>query len=295
MPRYWRWVFVALALACMLWLLLAQWNEIRHLEWELHPGLMLLASLALVALFFLDALGWHLILRALGADTDARSSIRTWLLSSLGRYLPGAVWGYVGRIAMSTEQGIPAATTVLALYLETLLLCGAAISAGLPAVALAMDFPLGGGTVVLLAVLLALLMHPRLLGLMRYLPGAIGRAFAAAALPSARRMFAVYLYYVLFWAAFGGAFLAFVAALQPIPEGAALPIAASMGLSFAAGLVAVFAPGGIGVRESALYLLLLPYMPAPACLLVAIGSRIWIMAGEAISVALVMAFFRTRR
>ena len=120
MRSLWKWAYVAVSLAFMLWLLIAQWNDIRHVDWEIRSALMAAVMVALVMLFFLSALGWHLILRSLGVDTDARTSIRTWLLSSLGRYLPGGVWGYVSRITMGVEQGIPAATVGLALYFKTL-------------------------------------------------------------------------------------------------------------------------------------------------------------------------------
>ena len=294
MRSLWKWAYVAVSLAFMLWLLIAQWNDIRHVDWEIRSALMAAVMVALVMLFFLSALGWHLILRSLRVDTDARTSIRTWLLSSLGRYLPGGVWGYVSRITMGVEQGIPAATVGLALYLETLVLCAGAITAGIPAVVLAAGLPIEWHSVALLIVLLTAMMHPRALALLRFLPGKIGRAFAATTLPSTGQLVLVYFYYVVFWVAYGVVFVGFVAALQQLPPGSALPIGASMGLSFAVGLVAIFAPGGIGVRESVLYLLLVPYLSPAASLLIAVSSRMWIVTGEAIAVGLTLLFLAPR-
>jgi len=294
MRRIWRLVFVATSLGFMLWVLVWQWRQIRGLHWDARPSLLLLAVVLLVAMFFLDALGWHLVLRALGARANALANIRTWMLSSLGRYMPGAVWGFVGRIAMSTEQGIPATTAVLALYLETLAMCAGAFTVGLPAAILAADFPLQPRMAVLAVALVLLLLQPRTLALLRYIPGKIGHVFANAKLPSAMRVFALYLYYTGFWAAFGFVFVVFIASLQTVPLQAVLPLGGSMGLSFALGFVAVFAPGGLGVRESALYFLMLPYLPPSACLLIAIGSRLWIMAGEAISLLLALCLWHFR-
>lgn len=290
----WRWVFIALGIACMTMLVAVHWQQIRQLEWDLRPELMLLAMIGLVLLFFVDALGWHLILRSLGVRIGPRANIRIWLLSSLGRYIPGAIWAYVGRVAMCAEQGIPPRVTVLGLYLETVMLCAGALTAGLPALVLATDLAFEPVLAVLGAGLLLLMVHPRVAGLLRHLPGKIGRAFAATELPRAARMYGLYFYYVGMWVAFGMVFVVFVAALQTIPAGAVLPIGASMGLSFALGFIAVFAPGGIGVRESALYLLLIPYLPAPACAVIAIGSRLWIMVGEVLSVALTLTLFAPR-
>lgn len=287
-------LFVVVSLAFMAWMLFAQWQEVSQLEWSLHPTMMFAAIAALVVLFFASAFGWHLILMAFGVHVDVRSNVRTWLLSSLGRYFPGGIWGYASRIAMGVNQGLSAATVGLALYLETLLLCAGAITAGLPALVLAVDVPIQLRSIVLIVLLLGILVHPRTLSLFRYVPGRIGRAFAITKMPCAAAIFSLYFYYVLYWVVFGFVFVIFVEALHPVPPGSALLIGASMALGFAAGLLAVFSPGGIGVREAVLYFLLLPVLPAPTSLLISVGSRLWIMTGEAVSVALALFLLRTR-
>jgi len=288
----WKSVFFLVALAFMAALLFDQGGRIRELHLSVRPGPLAVATLLLVGLFFLDALGWHLILRSLGARPSPRASIRIWLLSSLARYVPGGVWGYVSRAAFCREQGIALPTSALSLYLETLMLCAGALAAGFPAIVSAVGFPLDLRSALLLWILLGLLMHPAILALLRYLPGKVGLAFAEAKLPKVPQILALYVYYAAFWSAFGLVFLIFVRAIVPTPPSAWLPVAASMGMSFAIGFVVIFAPGGIGVREPALYLLLRPYLPEPACLLIAISSRFWIMLGEALSLALAVTLLR---
>jgi uncharacterized membrane protein YbhN (UPF0104 family) len=285
---------VLVSLACMVWLLLDQWSKIRNLDLVVRPGLMTLALFSLVILFFLDAYGWHLIMRSLGQAPEATTSMRIWMVSSLTRYLPGGVWGYFSRATMCTQHGIPLVITSLGLYLETMLLMASALAAGFPALLSATGFPIDQRTAAVLWLALALLMHPKVLAWTRHLPGKPGRLLAAAPIPNQIHMLGLYLYYLVFWAAFGGVFLCFVLAIHPLGSASWLPVGATICMSFLIGFIAVFFPGGIGVRESAMYLLLLPYMPPAACLLISIASRIWLMVGEGIAVGLTVALIRRR-
>ena len=76
-------------------------------------------------------------------------------------------------------------------------------------------------------------------------------------------------------------------------------VASALVLAWIVGFLAVFAPGGLGVRESVLVLLLEQVMPVgPAVVLTALG-RLWWMAGEVgllvISTAAVTLSRRSRR
>lgn len=276
----------------MIGVLLEQWDRIRSLDLHVRPGLMALALTALIALFFLDAYGWHLIIRALGIKSQAAQSIRTWMVSSLARYLPGGVWGYLSRAALCSEQGIPLASSSLGLYLETLLVITSSLAVGFPALLYVSGLAINPLAALAIWLCLSLLIHPRIIALSRYLPGRPGRLLKSVTLPSVRRIFLLYLYYLGFWVIFGLVFVCFVLSICPLPILAWVPVGASLSLSFLLGFIAVFSPSGIGVRESALYLLLLPYMPHAASLLISVTSRFWMMLGEGVSVALAVTLCR---
>ena len=289
-----KWAVLLTALGFMVGLLYDQWNRIRALDLEVRPGMMAAASLALIVLFFLDAFGWHLILRALGHEPEASQSIRVWMVSSLTRYLPGGVWGYLSRAALCAEQGIPLTSSGLGLYLETLLLMSSSFAVGFPAILFATGLPLSPLTAAAIWIGVSLLMHPRVIALTRRLPGRSGKLLDSVALPSARVMLCLYFYYLVFWILFGAIFVCFVLALYPLPPQAWLAVGASLSMSFLVGFIAVIVPSGIGVRESVLYALLLPFIPHAASLLVSVTSRFWVMVGEGISVALAVTLLRAR-
>lgn len=283
------------SLGFMTWLLYDQWSRIRALQLHVDPAMMAIAFAGLIVLFFLDAYGWHLIICALGHQPKAPQSIRIWMVSSLARYLPGGVWGYLSRAALCSEQGIPLASSSLGLYLETLLLMASSLAVGFPALLFVSGLPINPLSATLFWIGLSLLLHPRIVALTRYLPGRPGRLFASVSLPSARRTFLLYVYYLVFWILFDAVFVCFVHAIYPLPMQAWIPVGAGFSMSFLVGFLVVFVPGGIGIREGILYILLLPFLPPAASLIVSVGSRIWVMLSEGISVALAVALFRAPR
>jgi uncharacterized membrane protein YbhN (UPF0104 family) len=268
--------FLAAALA-------QQWQAIEGFHWALKLDLLALSLIALVVIFFLDALGWHLVLVALGHRHDALRSIRVWMISSLARYIPGGIWSYTSRALLAKAEGVSLASASISLLLETLLLMSTSFVIGLCAVLPAgriPDIPAWSVGIFLAA---AVLLHPKALSLLRFFPGIIGQTISREPLPGFWVMIFLFTYYCLFWLAFGSVFVVFVSAFYSVPLLDWAPLGGSLAFGFFWGFIFLFVPGGIGIRESAIYLLLAPFLPAPVCTVIAIASRLWIMAGEVIS------------
>ena len=86
--------------------------------------------------------------------------------------------------------------------------------------------------------------------------------------------------YMFRWIVVGIGFFFLTKAVYPLAVSEAPYIVASFGLAWTIGFLVIFAPGGIGVREGILVLLLDQIMPTGAALLVAGLGRLWWMSGE---------------
>lgn len=279
-------IILVISILFMLVLLLNQWNEIQSLDIKVQSGFLLLSLVLLIPVFFLDAFGWYLILRAMGHKPPLLPCIRVWMVSSITRYLPGGIWAYASRASMSNDLGIDLRSSIISLYIETVLLIVSSFIAGLPAL-LSIAHLSGKSWIPIVAVpVLGLLLHPRVFSIFRFLPGKTGHKLSSLTLLAPERTFALYIYYISFWILFAGVFLCFTLAIYPTPMNNWLTIGSSIALGFLLGFIIIFFPGGIGIRESAIYVLLLPFIPAVACLVISIGSRIWIVLAEAASTLL---------
>ncbi|WP_457675764.1 hypothetical protein [Thiolapillus sp.] len=290
-----RYLVILLALGFMGAVTAELWPQLQAMDFRLQAAPTIISLVLLVILFMLDGYGWLRILATLNHHPPALDSIRIWLLSSVTRYLPGGIWSYVSRAEMTHKQGIDLPSISVALYLETMLLAATSLVAGLPALIIAGGYQPQWWHVLLFSIATMLSFHPASLRLLRRLPGKMGVSFARVSLPGFSQMAGLYIYYLLFWGLFGIAFVVFVDMLHPIPGHLWLATGSSIALSFFAGFVIIFVPGGIGVRESVIYLLLEPLISAPGALLISLGSRAWIMAGEALSLAIMEAVFQRRK
>lgn len=63
-------------------------------------------------------------------------------------------------------------------------------------------------------------------------------------------------------------------------------------LSWIAGYIAFFAPGGLGVMEGTLAVFLAPYMTLPAASLAAVGFRLFLLLSEAVFLGIAYIFLR---
>jgi uncharacterized membrane protein YbhN (UPF0104 family) len=78
------------------------------------------------------ALAWIALLRSFGVGAAPLSTSGAYLAAQVGKYLPGNVGHYVGRVVLGTRVGLPASTVALAMTVEFGLLIAIAALLGLP-------------------------------------------------------------------------------------------------------------------------------------------------------------------
>jgi uncharacterized membrane protein YbhN (UPF0104 family) len=247
---------------------------------------MLLAAMAfLLVAYAAQAWAWHLLLRAAGGASRPRADCARWAVSLLGKYVPGKVFHAVGRLALYRKPSrLPAAP---AYAVETLLTltaaaCVAAVTLPLHAErlpALAWTAACAGALVGLAASASNAL--DRLTGRLLARLFGPGRAPSIARASRALPLCAMALSYLLLGVGLHVLIRAWGMHLT-------VPLAVAIGaLSFAgiAGIVAVFVPAGLGVREGALVWLLAPYAGLPQAMFIALAARVWLTAGDAVAAA----------
>lgn len=229
-----------------------------------------------------------------------RSALRVFCISNLARYIPGAIWQFAGLAALAAQEGASPVAASVGVLLEQVVLLGTGFALVLsvaPRFLARWTHGLGVGAELLLA---GLLIAALVVGLPRVLPHA--RAWAErlfkrpAPLPALPR--GAFAWYVvrgaLSWIIYGIAFWVFARALMGAHAPGPWLAATAYVASYLVGLLAVVAPGGIVVREAALVLLLSPTIGAHPALVLAIASRVWLIALETLAALAVLATGRRR-
>ncbi|HXY70636.1 MAG TPA: lysylphosphatidylglycerol synthase domain-containing protein [Gemmatimonadales bacterium] len=283
MPKRWRVALQVLVAAVVLvlvgWRVARDWSSWRNLDVALAPRpawlLLSLASLAVVSALQIES--WRRILRGWAQSLRFLAGARIWFLANLGRYVPGKVWSVAGMVVLAEQEGVQrwaAAASAVAVQ---------AVGIGTAAVLVAAATPHAYSP---LRVAGAALLALGTVGLLAW-KGAlarVGRLFGAAtewrALPAGAVLAGSGLT-LLSWCVYGVAFWALGRGLGLPP---ALPLADAAGvfaLGYILGLLALFAPGGIGVREGFFYVLLTPYLGPGGAIALSVASRLELTATEA--------------
>jgi hypothetical protein len=261
------------------------WESFRAqpIQWHLSPAWIAASVLVVFAAYAVLIEAWRRVVLSMGERLRFGPAARIWFLASLGKYVPGKVWAIAGAAVLAQRAGVdPSVAVAAALVLQAL-----AIASGAAAVALtARDafqaagpgmLPLAGAVVLLSLVgIAALASQPVLDRLNRLLPSSIPplRAVPPAMLALA---FGANL---LAWAAYGFTLLCLARGLLP---GVILSIPQAIGVfacSYLVGFLALFAPGGLGPRESVFLLMLAGDIGLKPAIGLAVASRLLLTGTE---------------
>jgi hypothetical protein len=252
---------------------------------------MAVALAATIGYRVANAAAWGLILRAIDQRLPTLRATRIWLLSEACRWLPGGVWNLGSRAALASRAGVPVAAVGSSLGLELLvtiaswtLLALVGLSWFPEALELVRSRLEGGGPVVVIGVGLAAAatvlagLLPKVADRLR---GAVDRLrLAVLKRPRWLPMAGAFASYTFLGAINGLAFLLVIRAVAPRSDVPALAVIGVNAAAWLIGFFAVFAPGGLVVREGAAAALLVAWLPLETGLLAAAAWRLVQIASE---------------
>ncbi len=255
------------------------------------------ATVLLAAYYCLFVVGWQWILRALGVRVTYSVALQAEMASMLAKYIPGAIWTPLARVVWLRKAGTVAATPVV---VSSILL-----EAGLSAVSGVLVFAVGlllVGEVeapllplALFTVVVAALLHPRVF---RWIAVRVFRPFGGIELPPLRwsLLLGLLAYYAFSWIVGGAAFLFLIRSVggEAGPE-SVVYLGGTAAVGAIVAVLSVISPSGLGVREGAMYALVLAVASSGVALGAVVLNRIAITAVEALLLLLGALLWRRRR
>ena len=268
------------------------WSQVLEIRVNFQPGLLSLSVLLLISYFFLLALLWELITRRVGLKLPLRRTVYYWFLSQLGKYVPGKIVFVMSRAYFYKKEGFRISITASAFLLETI---AGVISLSLISLILIAPYLTRDMVYLVLVLLLVLFgLHPRMVELaVSGLNRLLGRQSVALNVRWRDWILINVLYGCNFFLLAGGAFFLFCKSIFNVNGEQALFLIGALGLSGALGMIAFFAPAGLGVREGSLFFLLSKIMPEAEAAVISISSRVWMMCSELILIAIVYGIFHS--
>jgi hypothetical protein len=279
-------IAVAVVVAVLVWRAVARnWTEFRslHVTLALRAGPLALSVLAVMLTYALQIESWRRILAGWAQHLSYGRAARIWLLVNLGRYVPGKVWSVAGLIVLAQRAGVEpwaagaSAFAIQAVGLGTAVAVVAAATPGAES-----PLRLAAAAVVAVATIgfLAWERGARWLAGLAARGGGAGRASEFKPLPLAAVAESAGLT-LASWGSYGLAFWLLARGLG-LPGSLSLATAAGVfALGYILGLLALFAPGGVGVRELVFIGLLTPALGSGGAVALSVGSRVLLTLCEA--------------
>ena len=269
-------------------------NELKIESISFNPFYLIISCILFIGYRTLRIIPWLIFYR----KTALRSApfLSAWTLfqlSELGKYVPGKVGQFVGIIVLCRFFRIKKAEAIVSMLLQLALQCASGLLVGAPILfhpstkrflhnlfaKVLYNLPFLVGTLLLIVVLcfiFLILLKKHLSTQNIYTLKRIRTLF------SLKGILHLTIIYLLVWICLGISFFLFAKSIYPIHITQFPIITSIFAFAWSIGFMTLVTPGGLGVREGILSLLLTSCLPPATATLIALLSRIWVICIEII-------------
>jgi uncharacterized membrane protein YbhN (UPF0104 family) len=287
----------ALAVVLLVAALASQWDEITEALERLTPASVAGAFAFVLAGLLANMLSWREVLAGLGNRLPVVDGARVYLLSQLGKYLPGSLWPVVAQIELARDHGVSRVRSAVAAVVA--LAVGAVVGVSVAVAGLA------GGSgesdvswwwAVLAGAVAVAVLRPRALGwLLRTAFRLVGRPDTEVEIDG-RAVARSAAWSLAMWLLLGAQVWLLARDLDADANHLFVLSVGAYAAAWVVGLLVVIAPAGAGAREAALVVALGSALSRPDALALAVVSRMLTMVGDgACGLLAVVSARRARR
>ncbi|KQC10671.1 MAG: hypothetical protein APR62_11710 [Smithella sp. SDB] len=239
------------------------WESVRTFHLQVNWGYILVGILMIIANYLCTTLGWHMGISCLDKNAKIKysQSIALVNISQLGKYIPGKLWSYVVQIYWLASKGVPKTTALYLNAMTAVLPVLVSLLMGSFLLMMCSDWHhLKTGLTILICLLIIvnlLIFNRNIMKLFVDMVSRIsGRKFVFRQL-STSRILSMELFYIIgafFWG-LAGCFIAMGMGIN-LNISKIISISSAMLLGDVIGFLILIVPGGLGVREGTMYLIL---------------------------------------
>jgi uncharacterized membrane protein YbhN (UPF0104 family) len=291
-----QWVLIIAVLVFATAELARQWGAVEAAakSAELHWGPTVASCLLVFVSYTVLVEAWRRMVAGFGSTITYSDAATIWFISNLGKYIPGKVWQLGSMALMARERGVSpmaaAGSAVVMTMIHTVAGFGVVAITGVTV----LDLPLVA-VIALVASGALLLLSPHIVPRVASVLARILKREIPLRAPTARSLWYAAAASTLSWVLYGLAFYLLSLGVGIPPAGAPGVYVAVFGGSYLLGFLALFAPGGVGVREVVMAAALTKFgMPQGPAILLVLASRLWLTVLELIPALALLLRYRLR-
>lgn len=275
-----RWILFAATVIAVVYFIARNYEKVSRHSFDFNVWYLILSFVVVSAAYLIRFGVWTRLAALLGLKAPVRIAGRAYFLSILGRYVPGKVG--LALVRVEAYSGYPPDRVVMATGMELIAALSAALLLAFTGlISSSTEFPRYLKWTALLCVvpLLIALAPPILKFVANAILKLLGRKKMEHVPPFKTNLLLVLMYTIPGFLHGLGLFLV-INSLAHLSAGHYLAVTGTYYTASLAGLLAVFAPGGLGVREGVLFLVLPFLIPQETAIVAAVLIRLITIAAE---------------
>ena len=285
-------IFGVLVVVFLAWYFRKNWDEFSEKIMSVNIGIFIVSMLFYFVYKITLASLWHYITKINGCSIRYEKAVTSYLYSILGKYIPGKVFMLAARLTYYKEEEAQLSKVTVCFFIENVCtLLGAAM---LFIVSL-FFFPnellenYKWLTLLLIAAFFVCI-HPKIINFVLRLIGKIFKKNLEIPMKYSQ-MLKVVLLFIGNWLIVGFGFFILTKSIYPAAEWSQMLYCAGIwGVSAIMGILAIFAPSGLGVREGIIVAGLMLIMPQSDAMVISVVSRLWQTIPELLLVAMAFVY-----
>jgi len=244
-----------------------------------------------------NALLWHYITVKNNCSIPIEKAVVSWMYSLLGKFVPGYVFYIGGRVYFYNHEGASKKLVSFCFIFENICTLIAATSLFIISLMFVnVEFiNQYKWMAIVFLILMFVIINPFFIKKGLNLLLKIFKKDPVEIVISYKDIFFIVLLFILNWLIQGLGFYLLVNSIYPVHISDFFFIAGSYALACVIGILAIFAPSGIGVRESIMVMTLKNIMPEPITVVISVIARIWATIGELVLVFLVFIYAKIKK
>jgi hypothetical protein len=284
-------LFVIFIFAYLFYRLYNTWGDLTSYNFELNYWFLALAVLTFLFFYLLEGIGYYIYVKLVHGKVPFMKILKARYVSDMGRYIPGKVWTYLGRIYLLKNYDITKTQILTSSMLEMAIMALGSILVFAISL-LFWDLKIGVWIYVifLLIPLILLFVHPKILNFFLHLVQKLTKKELIKIRTKYSQLLWTIPFYLFYWLIYGLGSYLIIRSLTEISFTKIPIIIGIFSISWLIGFVSLIAPGGLGVREGLLTLFLIFLMPEPIAIIAVLTSRIILTAIEGLYALISLKF-----
>lgn len=290
-------IFLVLVAVFLIKYFVTNYNDIKNLDFKMDWKIFVLSMIFYFIYKITLASLWHYITYLNDASIKYKDALVCYLYSILGKYIPGKVFMLAARIPAYEKQGVKMRKVTVCFLLENVCtLLGAAFLFLLSLFFFPNDLlDKYKFVTVALVIVFFICINPKIINWGLRIVGKIMKKDDMEIPMTYPQMIKVVLLFIGNWLIVGIGFYMLVCSIYPVPISEALYCGGIYGLAAIIGILALFTPSGLGVREGIIALGLALVMPNEYIVIVSIISRLWATVAELILIFVAFVITKTQK